>query len=348
MNDFLNDFIWHQEKPIIDGTPAQFEGDKPNNFFMEQVMARNTGDDMKSRMMLDLRAQAIWNKYAMHMYHWLHEHGRIGSFNEQAMLERQRAGEDIVITTSGLFFDEEKKTPVPLRKAYCDPRNQLFYVPSPYRQPSRNYSLEVQQKDKHITFKGWFLDPTKNTNIYPMHYVRELSPELMDRARELVESNPELKNAEKNEKHFAYALAVESMITIEDILAMEIVLVDRASVKEWLSENGFTEKWIWNEALKLRYDSAKLAAGKHDTAFGQIPTKYLKLYFTAKTDPNNPLKEAPINLITSEDFGADKWTVGQYFIYQDPCSHEISVQESMPFCFDWDKHGRGQVRGNYT
>ena len=195
---------------------------------------------------------------------------------------------------------------------------------------STNFSLEVLKYKNMVSGGGWLLSSDRTDDIIEIVYVRTTSESLQMKADNYLSGK--LFSSEWGKKR-ATALALAANMRKEDIVEMDVILMDRKSILEWFSANGYPPDVMINEAKKIRQSGKK---GKYP--LGGFNRYDVQLNYNGRMPVN---QAETVTLSTNVGFAiVSKWVVGHYRICRNS-SGEVAVEEVIPFHFDWEKHGHG-------
>ena len=324
--ELFDDVLLHSGyRPSIERGKPKPKGKIPMGSFDEEDREQRLKAVVKRKVDVDMRAQQIWNDFAVSLYDYFVEKGYIGQYTVNTQFAKMVDGDDITMTTKGLI-DQQTGRPMPFKAMRIDPKNQLFYA----GKPTNNCSLEVSSslRNKVIYETGWFLDSEKKTDLYAMQFVRVLSPRLLELVEKRLEDCTYKDDAGRNSLK---AMFIEKEILLKDILVMEIYLVDRWRIYEELKKFGYDSKKMYKVANIVRGNKAM-----HDTyvALPPLDSQKIAVYYTTDKNPNNSLKERPVNIILQLN-DKDPWVRGHYILTADEETGARNISGIKPFNPEW-------------
>ena len=216
--------------------------------------------------------------------------------------------------------------PYSLSCAHLSLKPQIFATES----NSTNFSLEVFRYKNKVPGGGWLLSKDRTDDIIVIVYVRDVSENLQAKVDRYI-SGKVFSSYWK--KKYTTALALADRMKTEDITEMDVVLLDRKSVIEGLSENGYPPHVLINEAKKVWKSGEK---GKYPlVGFNRYD---VQLSYNGRAPAN---QAETVALSTNIGFTINsKWVVGRYVVHRNE-NGSVQIEELVPFHFDWINHGKG-------
>lgn len=206
--------------------------------------------------------QAVEKEIAKYLDEHLYVTPNFDSIKRVSDMAAQRAGEDLIVTSAKLG----------LKDAVIDEKSASHFVNSTSLHTFA-FELSFFRKDLNgrytILTEGWLMAEEKKTDYYLLVWPFAQKDRII--------------NYEFRNKKYPY-------FTAEDITHLEYALVSKETIRNYLIEEGFDEKWLGITMSTIR----KHAAAQEYAYFKE---KFRKLDFACSAQ----LREKPVNVLIEKE-----------------------------------------------